>query len=71
MKLSHKQEVNNEIRPLAVALAVLLLALPSRLFGYVDPGSGAFVYQALYAAFLGGIFYVRKFVRRLFRRKDR
>jgi hypothetical protein len=47
---------------------VLLLALPSKAFGYVDPGSGSFIYQAVYAAFIGGVFYLRKFLNRIFKR---
>jgi hypothetical protein len=42
----------------------LLLVSPVRSYGYADPGTGAFVYQTLYAAFLGGTFYLRKFLNR-------
>ena len=52
----------------ALCLISLLLALPSRAFGYVDPGTGSFIYQAVYAAFLGGVFYLRKFLSRFFKR---
>jgi len=38
----------------------LVLVLPLPAFGYADPGTGAFLYQAFYAAFLGGTFYLRK-----------
>jgi hypothetical protein len=47
----------------------LLLATPSKAFGYADPGTGAFVYQAVYAAFLGSAFYLRKFLDRFRRRR--
>ena len=54
---------------LAVLLPLaLLLALPSKAYGYVDPGSGSFIYQAIYAVFIGGIFYLRKFISRIFKR---
>jgi hypothetical protein len=43
----------------------LLLVSPSSAFGYTDPGSGAFLYQAAYAAFLGGTYYLRKLLNRL------
>ena len=52
----------------AFCLLALLLALPSQAFGYVDPGTGSFIYQAIYAAVLGGIFYLRKFLNRFFKR---
>jgi hypothetical protein len=49
---------------------VLLLASPSNLFGYTDPGTGAFLYQAAYAAFIGGAFYFRKILNRIFRKRQ-
>jgi hypothetical protein len=48
---------------------VLLLSSPSALFGYTDPGTGAFLYQAVYAALIGGAFYFRKFLGRIFRKR--
>jgi hypothetical protein len=53
---------------LPVFLLLVLLAVPSRAYGYIDPGSGSAVYQAVYAALLGGAFYFRKVLQRLFRR---
>ncbi len=50
-------------------LAAVLLATPSRASAYVDPGSGTFVYQAVYAAFLGGAFYFRKVLGRFWRKR--
>jgi len=47
----------------------LLLATPSKAHAYADPGTGAFVYQAAYAAFLGGTFYLRKFLNRFWSRR--
>lgn len=44
----------------------LLLATPSKAYGYADPGTGAMVYQAAYAAFLGAAYYLRKFLNRFF-----
>ena len=52
----------------AVVVLPLLLATPSKAFGYADPGTGAFIYQAAYAVFLGGTFYLRKFLNRFWRR---
>ena len=40
---------------LALVAMVVLLASPSHLFGYTDPGTGAFLYQAVYAACIGGV----------------
>ena len=53
----------------AVQLAVLLLALiaasPRPAQAYVDPGSGALIWQVLVAGFVGVVFSVRKFIFRL------
>jgi hypothetical protein len=46
-------------------LMPLVLISPSKVYGYADPGSGAFVYQAAYAAFLGSAYYLRKLLDRL------
>lgn len=59
---------NTYLRKLTIAalvVAPLLLTTPSKAFGYADPGTGAFVYQAAYAAFLGGTYYLRRFLDRV------
>lgn len=60
------------LRVINIALlgTALLLAFPTHLFGYTDPGTGAFLYQAAYAAFIGGAFYFRKFLGRIFRKRQ-
>jgi hypothetical protein len=50
-------------------LILALLSSPGAAYGYADPGSGAFLYQAAYAAFLGGSFYLRRFLSRLKKRR--
>jgi hypothetical protein len=52
-----------------LCLLALLLASPSRASAYADPGTGAFVYQAIYAAFVGGAFYFRKFIGRIWQKR--
>ena len=52
------------------ALAVLLvLATEPRAYAYTDPGSGALLWQALVAAFVGAGFYFRKFLFHLIPKK--
>jgi hypothetical protein len=53
-----------------LCLILVLLSLPSVAYGYADPGTGAFLYQAAYAAVLGGTYYLRKFLNR-FRKRGR
>ena len=50
-------------------LLPLMLITPAKAFGYADPGTGAFVYQAAYAAVLGGSFYLRKLLDRIWQRR--
>lgn len=52
-------------------LVPLLLATPSKAYAYVDPGSGSYVYQAIYAACIGGVFYFRKFLGRVFGKRNK
>lgn len=50
-------------------LLPLLLVTPTKGSAYADPGTGAFVYQAAYAAFLGGAYYLRKLLDRFWNRR--
>jgi hypothetical protein len=52
-------------------LVPLLLATPSNASAYADPGTGAFLYQAAYAAFLGGSFYLRKLLDRFWPKRKK
>lgn len=64
--------MKNHLRKLTLTvllIAPFTLATPSKAFGYADPGTGAFVYQAAYAAFLGGTFYLRRFLDRFWRKR--
>ena len=54
---------------IAMLCAALLVTAPVAVRAYADPGTGAFLYQAAYAAFLGGTFYIRKILDRLFSRR--
>jgi hypothetical protein len=54
-------------RPMLL-LTALLLATPSGVYAYVDPGAGAFLYQAAYAVFLGGVYTFRRFLKRVWGR---
>jgi hypothetical protein len=54
---------------MALLCAAFLLTSPKVARAYADPGTGAFLYQAAYAAFLGGTFYIRRILDRLFSRR--
>ena len=52
----------------ALAVVLVLLTEP-RAYAYTDPGSGALLWQALVAAFIGAGFYFRKFLFHFFPKK--
>jgi len=54
---------------LALVAFLLTASLPVHAQAYTDPGSGAFVYQAAYAAILAGTFYFRKILNRFWGRR--
>ena len=64
---------NNTFRRVVLTGTILLplmLATPVNAHAYTDPGTGTFAYQAIYAAFIGGSFYFRKLVKRLFDKRS-
>jgi hypothetical protein len=69
MNLTPRRSILMKMVRVLLILMPLLLATPSRAQAYADPGTGAFVYQAAYAAFLGGAFYFRKILDRIFGRR--
>jgi hypothetical protein len=71
MMNSTRLTLQHKVLQVALILLPLILVTPSRAYGYADPGTGAFLYQAAYAAFLGGTFYLRKFLNRLFGKRKR
>ncbi len=46
-------------------IAIMLILTAREAAAYTDPGSGALVWQMLVAGFVGGLFYIRKFISRL------
>ena len=41
-------------------MVLLILATPRRAHAYVDPGSGAMIWQLAVAGIIGSVFYVRR-----------
>jgi hypothetical protein len=68
MMRSNKTCINAALSGLM--LLALVVGTPKKAFGYVDPGTGTFVYQAAYAAIVGGAFYFRKLLRRFRGNRD-
>ena len=69
--MQSRKPTTASIQVMRVALPILglLLATPHAAHAYVDPGTGAFVYQSLYAVCLGGVFYLRQILDGLLKRR--
>jgi hypothetical protein len=48
------------VSKLLVFSAVLAMITSSDALAYIDPGSGALIWQALLASFFGALFYIRR-----------
>ncbi len=68
---AHRSSLLLPAARLSLLVLPLLLATPSKASAYADPGTGAFLYQAAYAAFLGGTFYFRKLLNRFWPKRKR
>ena len=53
------------IGAMAVALGFFFLIAPATAHAYIDPGSGALIWQGLVAAGVGALFYLRRFFQAL------
>jgi hypothetical protein len=67
--MNHYRRITPVVLKALLLLLPLMLATPSKASAYADPGTGAFVYQAAYAAFLGVTFYFRKLLDRISSRR--
>jgi hypothetical protein len=54
-----------------VLAALAVWGAETRLQAYIDPGSGALIWQAIVAGFVGAAFYFRRFFGRFFSRDRR
>jgi hypothetical protein len=53
----------------SLILIAVFLCIPQTASAYTDPGSGVFLMQTFYAAMIGGVFYLRRFLNRFTGRK--
>jgi len=54
---------------MTLSVVLLSFATERQAAAYADPGTGAFIYQSAYALFLGGAFYLRRFLDRVWRKR--
>ena len=55
----------------AVLAALAVWGVEARVLAYIDPGSGALIWQAIVAGFIGAGFYFRRYFGRFFSRNRR
>ena len=55
---------------LGTVVVVLAVGLPVSAYGYTDPGTGTFLYQAFFATIMGLMWTGRKVMRRVFSRRN-
>ena len=55
----------------AVLAALAVWCVEARVLAYIDPGSGALIWQAIVAGFVGAGFYFRRYFGRFFSRNRR
>lgn len=60
--------LRGDVTHLIFVCVPLLLLTPRPAQAYIDPGSGAFLYQALCAACLGGLYFIRRLINKFRRR---
>ena len=56
---------SSRLAPLALAMIVALVMLPTPALAYLDPGTGSFVIQGIIAAIVGGGFAIKMFWSRI------
>jgi hypothetical protein len=54
-----------------VLVALAIWGAETRVLAYIDPGSGALIWQAIVAGFVGAGFYFRRYFGRFFSRNRR
>ena len=54
-----------------IPIGIAMIAMPLCAQGYIDPGSGAMVWQIIAASFVGALFMFRRFVLRWFRKRKK
>jgi hypothetical protein len=62
LTLSERETVRRHLVGPMFRTLLILLAVPQIASAYVDPGSGAMLWQILAATFLGMLFYIRKII---------
>jgi len=58
---NRKSSARATLAPLALAVIVALVLMPTPALAYLDPGTGSFVIQGIIAAIVGGGFAVKMF----------
>lgn len=57
--------VPTTLRRILTAAIVLVTLTPVQAHAYIDPGAGSVLFQIALAAFVGGLFFVKSFFRKM------
>jgi hypothetical protein len=51
--------------PAIISISLIIFLLPVRLFAYLDPGTGSFVFQILIASVLTGLYIIKTYWKKI------
>lgn len=61
IKPNRKSSPRTTLAPLALAVVLAMVLMPTPALAYLDPGTGSFVIQGIIAAIVGGGFAIKMF----------
>jgi len=53
------------LKEILFVISLFYLISPQKLYAYLDPGTGSFIFQLIIAALLGGLFSIKIFWKRI------
>jgi len=53
------------LKEILFVISLFYLISPQKLYAYLDPGTGSFIFQLIIAALLGGLFAIKIFWKRI------
>ncbi|MCK4396886.1 hypothetical protein KAW96_09895 [candidate division WOR-3 bacterium] len=53
------------LKEILSVISLFYLISPQKLYAYLDPGTGSFIFQLIIAALLGGLFAIKIFWKRI------
>jgi len=57
--------ISNKLFAVLLSLVIHQYSFPQDAFAYLDPGTGSYIFQLLIATFIGGIFTIKMYWRKI------